>query len=107
MKPQDAHDDVARLADLLGEAVTLLERYGETRWASVLSASKRELMDGDAHGLLRLQSAFGGMGSLNDLLIMEANGHPVQRNDERHINERLTALRSEISQLARDLRNTA
>ncbi|SDT70703.1 hypothetical protein [Jiangella sp. DSM 45060] len=101
MKPEDVRDDVARLAELLGEAVTLLERYGETRWASLLSASKRELLAGDAHGLLRLQNAFGGMGSLNDLLIMEANGHPVQRDDERNVNERLTALRSEISQLAR------
>jgi hypothetical protein len=104
MKPQNAHDDIVRLAGLLGEAVTLLERYDETRWASLLSTSKRELLAGDAHGLLRLRSAFGGMGSLNDVLIMEANDHPVQRDDERHVNVRLTALRSEISQLARDLR---
>lgn len=100
----NAPNDVVRLADLLGEAVTLLERYGETRWASVLSAARCELRAGDANGLLRLRSAFGGMGSLNDLLIMEANGHPVQRDDERHASERLTALRSEISLRARDLR---
>ena len=104
MAADEPKGDVSRLMDLLDDTIKLLERYGETHWAQRLTTCRREMLAHDAHGLSRLLAAYGGMGSFGDVLIAEANGHPIRRFDEDAVNQLLDARRSEIWRLARDLR---
>ena len=48
--------------------------------------------------------AFGGMGSLNDLLILGANGQTVRHEEESAVNKRLDGLRGAIRDDATALR---
>jgi hypothetical protein len=70
--------------------------------AAVLS----ELAAHDAHGLDRLLSAYGGMGSFNDLVITPLNGHNVSAGDVDRVNRELSRLRSEMYDDAAALRRT-
>ncbi|WP_040421928.1 DUF6966 domain-containing protein, partial [Actinopolymorpha alba] len=48
------------------------------------------------YGLDHLLSAFGGMGSLNDLLVLRVNGHEINEAQEGAVNTRLAELRNAI-----------
>lgn len=80
----------------LAELVELLERYGEARWADWLAADLRAIRKGDACGLDHLLQAFGGMGSINDLVIHPVNGHRIDAVEIDTVNRRLDALREQI-----------
>ena len=75
-----------------------------TRWRS-------ELTTYDAAAFDHVLGAFGGMGSLNDLLILGANGHLVRPEEESAVNDRLGDLRGAIwddtTALRRDLRESS
>ena len=81
--------NVERACDLLAGA-------GESRWADWMDPVLRELLAHDAHGLDRLLAAFGGMGSLNDLVITPVNGHQVEVAELAVVNQELDALRSDM-----------
>lgn len=71
------HPDLMHLADWLDEAATLLRKHQIQHWADWLSKDSRWIRDGDFYGVEHLRSAFGGMGSLNDLgLAMTAPNNP-------------------------------
>jgi hypothetical protein len=72
-----------------------------------LHKSLRRFENSDLSGVDHLLRAYGGMGSFNDLILMSANGHSVSDADYRGVNDRLDALRSEMYQLARDVRRNA
>lgn len=61
------HPDLIRLADWLDEAATLLRNHQIQHWADWLSKDSRWIREEDFYGIEHLRSAFGGMGSLNDL----------------------------------------
>jgi hypothetical protein len=75
-----------------------LERYlstvhkenlpGEGHWADRITDAIRRINDGDLSGVDYLLRAFGGMRSLNDLLIHEANGHSIAAVDVGPVNDR-------------------
>jgi len=96
MSADDVEDRLQRLSGLLDETLALLNQHGESHWAAWLATCERGLASYDAHGLDRLLGAFGGMGSFNDLLVMEMNGHRIQQVQEAAVNSRLTELRNEI-----------
>jgi hypothetical protein len=58
----------------------LLDEVGETHWAAWLETDIHEwrASSGTAHHL----SAYGGMGSFNDVLLLAANGHNVSAQQE-------------------------
>jgi hypothetical protein len=105
MPTDDASADIARLCVLLDEAVAVLSPHGETQWSTWLSTCARELRAQDAHGLDRLLSGFGGMGSFNDLLVLRVNGHIVDQAHEDAVNRRLDELRLDIWTDATGLRH--
>ena len=105
--PDDAEDRLSHLNDLLSQTITLLEDHRETHWAAWLITSQNELSSHDAHGLDRLLSAFGGVGSFNDLLVLGMNGHRVEPAQEAAVNSRLYDLRGEIWVEATALRREA
>ncbi|WP_202805926.1 DUF6966 domain-containing protein, partial [Actinopolymorpha alba] len=89
MATDEVEARASRLANLLDEAVGLLEKHGESHWASWLATSRRRIAAGDTYGLDHLLSAFGGMGSLNDLLVLRVNGHEINEAQEGAVNTRL------------------
>ncbi|WP_026257851.1 DUF6966 domain-containing protein, partial [Actinopolymorpha alba] len=61
---------------------------------------------GDTYGLDHLLSAFGGMGSLNDLLVLRVNGHEINEAQEGAVNTRLDELLNAIWTEATAIRRT-
>lgn len=59
--------DLAKLAELLDEAESLLRQHQIPRWADWLAKDAQLIRNKDFYGIEHLRSAFGGMGSLNDL----------------------------------------
>ncbi len=57
------------LCGLLRQVVNLLEANGERHWSSWLSHSLEALQVSDFNGIESLLGTFGGMGSINDLVL--------------------------------------
>lgn len=91
---------LARVSVLLGEA-------GERHWATWVNTAAARIRAGDASGLDIVLDANGGMGSFNDLVLCEANGHDVAVDRTEEINAELDELRTTAWQLARDVRRVA
>src|SRR5262245_18699784 len=73
---------VSALIGVLSEFVLLLRgrRGGDSaHWADWLEKAGREISDGDFHGVERLWSAYGGMGSLNDLQTTDEEARLIDR----------------------------
>lgn len=62
---------------------------------------------GDIEGIEHLLSAFGGMGSINDLIIHPANGHALSLRDGEHANAALQDLLSRAYELASEISREA
>lgn len=83
--------------------VALLRRHGEIHWAAWLERDAERLRKGDVSAVDHLLSAFGGMGSLSDLVLSPANGHAIAENDVESVNAELRRLASHAHDLAREL----
>jgi hypothetical protein len=95
-----------QLLKTLSAAESLLSCHGEEHWASWLRRDVSLIRAGDGFGLEHLSSAFGGMGSFNDLILHQFNGHRIRDEETRPVNDRLDQLRSEIFELAEELRRS-
>ena len=91
----EVHPDIARLAALIDEMAALCTKY-ENRWATQLWTWREALLQSDAWGLHGFLQSFGGMGSLNDVVL----------DDDAHDN-RFQALKEDAWQLAHQLKRTA
>jgi hypothetical protein len=87
---------LARLIRNLNEIADLLRKHGESHWLRWATTCRTELDTHDAAAFDHVLGAFGGMGSLNDLLILGANGHAVGPEEESIVNDRLADLRTAI-----------
>jgi hypothetical protein len=79
--------------EVLEELVALLEQCSEARWCSRIREDLRFLKNQDAFGAERFLSYRGGMGSLNDLVLCQLNGHTIEKSREGDVNIRFAALR--------------
>ncbi|MDQ2988610.1 MAG: hypothetical protein M3R60_05870 [Pseudomonadota bacterium] len=95
--------EVQGLAESLESASEFLLKYGVPSWASWLAKDARFVRNGDFYGVEHLLSAFGGMGSLNDLVHHPTNGHSIPEADVSRVNEELQAMLSDINDRARKL----
>jgi flagellar motor switch protein FliN/FliY len=91
------HPEVAALLDAMRELAFHLEGRNDF-WAANVNRAADEVAKSDAHGVKRFLSFFGGMGSLNDLVLC-AHGTPLIFE-----NEKLQASRSKAWELASALR---
>jgi HAD superfamily hydrolase (TIGR01509 family) len=83
------------LADLA--ALTLLLRRIELdHWAEWFETDAMRIDSGDAFGLTHILSAYGGMGSFNDVVVDPRNGHPVSAAQADRLDHQLQILRSRI-----------
>ncbi|MGC5026484.1 DUF6966 domain-containing protein [Tsukamurella sp. DT100] len=73
----NSHDEVRIPADLLFDLDELADRlatpnvggYAYPDWSAALRHVRRRIALGDPYGIQQLLAMFGGMGSLNDLII--------------------------------------
>jgi hypothetical protein len=95
------------LCEKLRETSALLLGAGDAHWAQWMDKSLARIEQGDLSGVGHLLSAYGGMGSFNDLILASANGHSVDDAEHRTVNERLDVLRTEMYELARKIQHEA
>ena len=86
----------SKIDQLLFEIEELLVSVDETWWSSNVRRAKSLPRKQQAERILQM---FGGMGSFNDLILCEDNGHSVAREDEDEINRRLRELQSDLFDL--------
>ncbi|WP_333571504.1 DUF6966 domain-containing protein [Sphingomonas sp.] len=82
------HPDVARLAGTLGSMRALLNAHGYDALAEQIERCRSIIVRSDYHGVERLLGLYGGMGSLNDVILQSGGIAPAEDN------ERLDALRT-------------
>ncbi len=92
MSDADFDERLARLIANLDETATLLRDHGETHWLRWVTKCRSELAKFNAVAFDHVLGSFGGSGSLNDLLILGANGHVVRPEEESAVNDRLRDL---------------
>lgn len=90
----------AFLLEAMEDLRVLLERHGARRWAAWIRKDVAAIRRGEGRGVDHFLSAFGGMGSLNDLIICPENGHRIARDDVERVNRRLAEARSRAHALA-------
>jgi hypothetical protein len=95
--------EVRRLAESLEYASDFLLKYEVPNWASWLAKDARLIRNDDYYGVEHLLSAFGGMGSLNDLVLHPTNGHLIPEADVGKVNEKLQVMLRDIIGRARKL----
>ena len=95
------------LIETLDEMVSLLRRHGEAHWATWLESDRSRIRAGDFSGVTHLLSAYGGMGSFNDLILDPTNGHLVDAGDVGRVNASLSVLKSRAWSLATDISREA
>jgi len=89
----DPTDD---LLPALDAAAHLLREHGHAHWAQRLDRDREWIANGDLHGVANLLKAFGGMGSLNDVMLADPEA-----------NEQLRVLTARLYELAAAIHRTA
>lgn len=94
---------VDHLASLIEQTAELLKAHGEEHWADWMEADARAIRARDAWGLDHFLAAFGGSGSLRDLIFHPMNGNAETADDGRAATEQLDELLTEAYPIALDL----
>ncbi len=92
------------LVERLRQLQASLERLGEAHWAGWIARDIDLLELSDFYGIEHFLSAFGGMGSLNDLVIHPLNGHTCSEAEVESVNARLRAELSDAHALAAEIK---
>ena len=94
------------LIKTLDELALLLESDGESHWKKWMLKAKNSLLKSDYSGIEYLLSAYGGMGSFNDLVIGQSieNGKFTWKPSYQENNDKLDYLRSKAYKLADDIK---
>jgi hypothetical protein len=104
---EDFNGRYADLLSALGDAVRLLQARGERHWAVWLEHRRVRISAGDRHALEQIRAAYGGMGSLSDLVIHPLNHHDIALADVAATNDRFQELLRRIwansTEMLRDL----
>ncbi|MDQ1211385.1 DUF6966 domain-containing protein [Pantoea anthophila] len=75
---------------VIKEVIRLLLDNGEVNWARYFEQCLKQLDDEYHEGIYNIRTAYGGMGSFNDL-VLHSNGHPLIKE-----NDQLEKLRKEL-----------
>jgi hypothetical protein len=93
---------------ILDQLAIVLESDGNTHWSLWLRKARARLMDSDYSGIEYLQSAFGGMGSLNDLILGQnyVGGVFSWKPGHVELNEKFIELRDNAERLANAIKRS-
>lgn len=98
--------DVIRLADAMDALASFLATHNEPHWAEWVGKDAQLVRRGDGYGVIHFLSAFGGMGSLNDLVFHPLNGNATD-GEAAVLNEEFARLSSSAWSQANSLRHDA
>jgi hypothetical protein len=101
----DFETETNELLRVLDDLSHLLSEWDETRWAEWLERDRALIADGHPDALRHLLGAFGGVGSLRDLSIHPGNGHTIEEDRIRPVNDRLRVLVGAVHTQATNLRD--
>ena len=92
----------------ISELIQVLESDEEQHWSGWLHQSRERLINSDYSGIEHLLSAYGGMGSFNDLVICQScqNGNFHWKDGHIEMNNMLDELRGQAWELADHIRRT-
>lgn len=96
----------AELIRVLEQIASLLHNEGVNQWCQWACKARARLLDSDYSGIEYVLSAYGGMGSFNDLVL----GHEYEDGmfsntlDYVFLNDKLEKLRSDAGRLAEEIR---
>ncbi|NGY04733.1 DUF6966 domain-containing protein [Solimonas terrae] len=93
-----------QLLHVIEEAAALMRSVGEDHWAGWLEKDARWIRASDFYGVQHFYSAFGGMGSITDLVIHPLNKHRVAESEISAVNDRLQYLLGRGYELAQEVR---
>jgi len=95
----------AELIDVLEELAILLESDGDNHWSRWMRKAKTLLQASDYSGITYLRSAYGGMGSFNELILGQSSVDGVfsWKPGYKELNDRLEELRNKASQLGAEI----
>ena len=103
------HPEVVSLLSLLEEAASLLRKHKVDHWANWLERDAQLIRGLDFYGVEHLLSAFGGMGSLNDLALAQPSAENpailASSPDDSRFQSLLGQIHMLATKLARDERN--
>jgi hypothetical protein len=90
------------LIGVLNELSYILESDGNSHWAEWMRKARARLLNSDYSGVDYLLSAYGGMGSLNDLVLGQSHrdGAFEWKQGYAELNDKFTSLRSQAWELA-------
>ena len=91
------------LVNELEGCASFLRECSEVKWAYWLENSASLLKSGQISGIDHYKGAFGGMGSINDLVLHPINGHTIKETEINSANEKLKVYFSTICQLAEEV----
>ena len=85
--------DIRKISSNLARTAELLRRFDHPQWADKLEECSLALPQETAYALSRLMSLYGGMGSINDVVLYEDAKPLLAENNE------LQTLLSDLHQL--------
>jgi hypothetical protein len=94
------------LISFLDVTAQRLRTYGEDYWAEWLEDDAQLLRSEDFRGIEHLLSAYGGMGSFNDVYLCPTNGNKIAESEVKAADEWLDAQRSKMYDLAEQIRHS-
>ncbi|TQJ08662.1 DUF6966 domain-containing protein [Lapillicoccus jejuensis] len=97
---------LAVLEHALDDIAALLGGVGERHWSAWATRCGIRLRHGLYSAFPDILGGFGGMGSVNDLVLCDPNGHKVAPEDERAVNDRLRKLLTTVYREAKALKAT-
>lgn len=80
----------------LDQLATLLRKHGEDKWAGQLDKDRLGLQAFESKAIERVLSAFGGMGSFNDVFLHPTNGHSIREEEVAEVDQHLSDISSQI-----------
>ena len=94
------------LVAVLDELTAVLKSDGNIHWSSFIHRAKSRLMNADYSGIESLLSAYGGMGSINDLVLGQSveGGEFSWKAGHVELNEKFLALKSRAWELADEIK---
>ena len=96
------------LVNVLAELAAALESDGDEHWRAWMLRAKACLEQADYSGIEYLLSAYGGMGSFNDLVVGQTsvNGCFAWKPGHVELNNRVDVLRSKAWELAQAIKRS-
>lgn len=90
------------LIGVLDELAAVLEEDGNVRWGGWMRKARARLLNSDYSGIEYFLSAYGGMGSMNDVIVGQRykNGVLEWRSGHIELNQKFNALSAKALKLA-------